>query len=178
MRMNFTHPPIDLAKLNAVTTLEGAQNYYHDLQGELFRGVPGVALGPEAFASLRPLLEAYRNDDADDAGHIWLLPSESGGTRIATHLHRARPGRALTEFLRSKSLSALGMRFAARWQSLEPAAAGTGPVLRLSRGGGAHADGGAGAGGKSRFRADAQRSSGTAPLSENPRGWLGPGGSY
>jgi hypothetical protein len=117
--MNFTNPPIEFAKLNAVTTVKEAKTYYRCLQGEYFRGVPGVVLGPESFAALRPLFAAYCVAAPDDAGHIWLLPDESGGTRIATHLHRAEPGRALTEFLRSQSLSALGMRFAARWQALE-----------------------------------------------------------
>ena len=117
--MNFTHPPFELAKLTAVTTVEEAKSYYRCLQGEYFRGVPGVALGPESFAALRPLFVAYFVAEPDDAGHIWLLPNGSGGTSIATHLHRAQPGRDLTDFLQSQSLSALGMRFAARWQALE-----------------------------------------------------------
>jgi hypothetical protein len=111
--------PLDLASLSYVTTMDAAAHYYRSLQKEHFRGVPGVGVAAEAFGKLRPLFDAFHASSPQEAGHLWLLPHNDGGVKVATHLHRSLPGRSLSLFLETQSLCPLTTRFAARWERLE-----------------------------------------------------------
>jgi len=117
--MIHLNSPLDLASLPFVTTMDAAAHYYRSLQKEHFRGVPGVGVAMEAFAKLRPVFDAFHASSPLEAGHIWLLPHDGGGVKVATHLHRPLPGRSLSLFLATQPLGPLAIRFAERWRRLE-----------------------------------------------------------
>ena len=102
----------------SVQTLEDAERYYREVQGEYYRGLPGVPISAGCFSTLSCELVSFRLKHPYEYAQLWLLDMPNGGTFVTTSLHQAKPGVALSEFLQGRHLPDELARFLAQWREL------------------------------------------------------------
>jgi hypothetical protein len=101
-----------------ILSLSQAADYYRTLQGEFFRGVPGVELSAEHYGLLRPTLESFRLAKPNECAELWIFTRVDGTAFVTTHLHQERPGIAFSNFLRLQSLDDVGQWFLRKWRRM------------------------------------------------------------
>lgn len=101
-----------------VQTLEDAEGYYREVQGEYYRGLPGVPISAGGFSTLSCELASFRRKHPYEYAQLWLLDVPNGGTFVTTGLHQARPGIALSEFLQKRQLNSDFDHFLLQWREM------------------------------------------------------------
>ena len=112
---NFYSPIAALLAIG-VQTLDDAERYFSEVQGEYFVGVPGVAMSDSCFSDFAVELEHFGLTSPKECGNLWVFVLPSGGAFITTGLHHPRPGVALSEFLQARQLSAELRSFLTEWR--------------------------------------------------------------